>query len=163
MIRVGIDLENIKRFDLIQKGRKRAFYQRVYTPAERSAYGTDPVALALCFTAKEAVAKALGTGLTLGIPHCVSPIDIETLCSRRENQPRVSLWGKAQEVAWELHLSEIILYWHHNGRLAFSIAGGADTALTVVELHGALKKSLEDVIAYMDRMDDDRKDVGKRF
>ena len=153
MIRIGIDLESIGGFVSIQNGGRRAFYRRVYTPAEQAAFDTDPVSLALCFTAKEAVSKALGTGLTLGEPHGVSPTDIETLCSHRGNQPRVRLRGKAQEVAQELNLSEIILYWHHNYRLAFSMVGAADSSLAVAELSDAFTKALETVAAYMDRIE----------
>jgi phosphopantetheine--protein transferase-like protein len=163
MVSVGIDLERIVRFVCIPKGDGSAFYRRVYTPAERLACGKNPVLLALCFTAKEAVSKALGTGLTLGEPHRVAPTDIEILWGRGGHQPRVNLRDTAQEVAQELNLSEIILYWHHNRRLACSIAGGADTSLVLRELRGAFNKSLAAVVAYMDRMDDEREEHGKRI
>lgn len=153
MIRVGIDLERIERFAFVQKPGGDAFYRRVYTLAEQLAFGREPVLLALCYTAKEAVSKALGTGMLPSTPKSVSCLDIEILYNCELDQPLVTLKGEAQVVARQLNLSEIMLYWHHNRRLACAIAG-CTTVPVVVDLQTALQDSLREIVAYLDEIDE---------
>jgi len=72
----------------------------IFTPAERAECGENYPSLAARFAAKEAVAKALGTGLG-----DVSFTDIEILRSE-SGAPVLTLSGRAQEVAAELKLTE---------------------------------------------------------
>jgi holo-[acyl-carrier protein] synthase len=93
---LGIDLIEIER---IKKARDRwgkRFLQRVYTPREleyclKKRYPEN--SLAGRFAAKEAVMKALGTGLSMG----VSWKEIEILNNRR-GKPEVSVCGKTKEI-----------------------------------------------------------------
>ena len=62
-ISTGIDLIEIERIrDVIARHGER-FLSRVFTPAERQSCADRPESLAARFAAKEAVAKALGSGL----------------------------------------------------------------------------------------------------
>ena len=119
---LGIDLESIARFKLVAKPGGRAFFDRVYTSAEQASASDNPVLLALYFTAKEAVAKALGTGLGLNSASAVSGKDIEIRWTPGEERPRVALWRGAAARAEYMHLSDVVVIWEHTARL---VGGGA--------------------------------------
>jgi holo-[acyl-carrier protein] synthase len=97
----GVDLIEIERVrDAIERFGSR-FLQRIFTPAELGEVGTSPASLAARFAAKEAVAKALGTGIG-----AISWQEIEILrCNG--NQPGLSLHGAAARLAAEQGLN----YW----------------------------------------------------
>jgi holo-[acyl-carrier protein] synthase len=141
MVGIGVDLERIDRFAKFREEGWAAFLRSVYTPGERVRFGMNPLRLALCFTAKEAVSKALGTGLHLSHPDAVRCTDIEIECPKITDEPRVALKGKALEVADRLKLSEIILCWRHNDSLAYSIAIGADNTDDIPRLRAGLDGS----------------------
>lgn len=63
MIKTGIDLIEISRIRsaLLRYGER--FLERVFTPAEITECQGKPESLAVRFAAKEAVVKALGTGI----------------------------------------------------------------------------------------------------
>jgi holo-[acyl-carrier protein] synthase len=92
------------------------FLERIFTPAEREACGARPASLAARFAGKEAVAKALGTGV--GAIHWR---DIEILANAR-GRPVLILHGVAAERAAALGLR----YW------SISLTHLADIALAVV-------------------------------
>lgn len=103
LLRTGIDLIEIERItDALQRYGMR-FLQRVFTPAELSECNGDfsryVPSLAARFAAKEAVAKALGTGIG-----AVTWQEIEILheCS---GQPLLQLSGEARRLADELGLT----------------------------------------------------------
>jgi len=75
---LGIDLESVARFAGIALGPSTAFAKRVFGPRERSIWH-GAASAALCFTAKEAIAKALGSGLCLKHGPGVPCQDIEVL------------------------------------------------------------------------------------
>ena len=91
---IGLDLIEIVRIAQAEARHGSAFLQRVYTPAERAAAQTRglrrTVYLAGRFAAKEAVAKALGTGIGAG----VSWQNIEVL-NDASGAPVVSLYLSA--------------------------------------------------------------------
>lgn len=62
-VSTGVDLVEVDRIagTLARFGER--FLQRIYTPAELAIIGRNPVRLAGRFAAKEACAKALGTGI----------------------------------------------------------------------------------------------------
>jgi holo-[acyl-carrier protein] synthase len=99
-LRTGVDLCEISRLrDAIARHGER-FVARVFTATEREQCGENFASLAARFAAKEAVGKALGTGLGP-----VAFTDIEII--RGENrEPHLKLHGKALEVANELQLTE---------------------------------------------------------
>ncbi len=88
---IGTDIIEIERIK--NSIEKKNFLDKIFTKAEQKLYhGMNPQTLAGNFAAKEAVAKALGTGFA----GC-SPLEIEIL--RYENgSPYVNLYGNAKEI-----------------------------------------------------------------
>ena len=96
-ISCGIDTIRISRIRDIVDRKGSRFLERVYTPGERAgclAKGVGNISsLAARFAAKEAVSKALGTGIGRdGI--CFSDIEVIVLSG---GKPELCLRGKAQE------------------------------------------------------------------
>ena len=97
MISVGTDILRIARIEDVVARRGERFVARILTPVERGEYrasGQPQRLLAKRFAAKEAVAKALGTGIGRG----VSWQDIE-VGHDEAGAPRVMLTGGAARVA----------------------------------------------------------------
>jgi holo-[acyl-carrier protein] synthase len=98
-IRTGIDLIEIKRIQRAIQRHGMRFLERVYTPGELAVCGQDAACLAGRFAAKEAVSKALGTG--------IGPVvwrEMEIL-SGPAGEPVLRLHGKAQVIAAALKLT----------------------------------------------------------
>lgn len=88
----GIDVIEVER--IAKAAAKEGFMARVFTDAERQRfekYNNDPAHIAGAFAAKEAVAKALGTGIG-----AVEWKEIEIL-HRESGQPYAGLYGDAQK------------------------------------------------------------------
>lgn len=101
MIRCGIDMiENIRIEDSIARFGER-FYTRFFTPGEREDCNDQPHRLAARIAAKEAVAKALGTGIG-----DVKWVEIEIRVNNPRKRPTLHLHGDAARVAAELGLSQ---------------------------------------------------------
>src|SRR5512143_2605914 len=99
LLRTGVDLIEIERIrDVIARHGKR-YLDRIYTAKELEQARQDAETLAGRFAAKEAVAKALGTGIGE-----VGWQDIEVL-GDDQNAPALSLHGSAARKAMELGLS----------------------------------------------------------
>ena len=98
MLRTGIDLIEVERVARAAERHGDRFYERVYTPAELERCGGRFSALAARFAAKEAAAKALGTGIG-----DVRWTDFEVLHDER-GRPELVLHGRAAELAAELAL-----------------------------------------------------------
>lgn len=97
MISVGTDILKIDRIEAVVERQGDKFVKRILTEVEREEYKSSgqPVRLlAKRFAAKEAVAKALGTGIGRG----VSWQDIQ-LVHNAEGAPGVHLSGGALQVA----------------------------------------------------------------
>ena len=97
MIALGTDILEIERITAVVERLGERFVQRILTPAERAEYAASHHGVRLLakrFAAKEAVAKALGTGIGRG----VSWQDIEVQHDAF-GAPRVVLSGGAAEVA----------------------------------------------------------------
>ncbi|MDO4301360.1 MAG: holo-ACP synthase [Clostridia bacterium] len=88
---IGTDIIEI---DRIKKTiDKQSFLDKIFTKTEQKLYhGVNPQTLAGNFAAKEAVAKALGTGFA----GC-SPIEIEVLRDLK-GKPYVNLYGSAKDL-----------------------------------------------------------------
>lgn len=113
---VGIDAIEPSRITTLVARWGERFLGRVFTPAERALTHGRPASLAARFAAKEAVAKALGTGL--------GPVawrEIEVLSNER-GRPVLILHGAAAERAARLGLR----HW------SISLTHLADIALAVV-------------------------------
>lgn len=95
VIGIGTDIVEIERIQQILARQGERFLARILTPLERAEYQRRncPVKfLANRFAGKEAVAKALGTGIAKG----VSFQDIEIL-PNTEGAPQVQLQGQARD------------------------------------------------------------------
>jgi holo-[acyl-carrier protein] synthase len=116
MIRTGVDLIEVDRIDRAILRHGDRFFQRFFTLREIvDASGHTP-ALAARFTAKEAVAKALGTGIGE-----VGWKDIEiTNGPRRE--PLLTLHGRAKVIADQLGLWHWSVSLSHTHEHAIAIA-----------------------------------------
>jgi holo-[acyl-carrier protein] synthase len=122
IIGLGIDLVELPRVRGLYERHGERFLDKVYTDAEkeRARALRDPVPfLAGRFAAKEAILKALGSGLSGGIAW-------RDLCVAREpsGAPRVRLGGAALERARSLGLGKILLSISHGRDIAIAQALG---------------------------------------
>lgn len=111
-MRTGVDLIEISRIQAALERHGQRFLQRVFTAQEIAAYGSQPASLAARWAAKEAVAKALGSGIGV-----VRWRDIEILGSD-EGAPILFLHGQAAVRSTELGLSAWSLSLSHTNALA---------------------------------------------
>ena len=111
---VGVDLVEIRRIaELVERHGER-FTGRVFTPGEVVDCGGRAESLAARWAAKEAVAKALGTGIG-----AVGWQEIEVL--RGESGcPSVQLHGRAATLATERGLTRWALSLAHDGGMALA-------------------------------------------
>jgi holo-[acyl-carrier protein] synthase len=119
MLTVGVDIIEIERVQQAVDRRGERFLRRVYTEAELALYRDRVNELAARFSAKEAVMKALGTGI-----RGVGWREIEVLPNRR-GKPVIVLHGRAKERAGLLGLKELAVSLSHSRDFAIaSVVGG---------------------------------------
>lgn len=114
---VGVDLIRVERVAKLSD----AACSRLFTASELEFAALHPdrrsEKLAGRFAAKEAVLKALGTGLSQGIRwHDV------VISQGSKGEPTVLLTGKAKEVADSLGTQKVLLSISHDGGLAIAFA-----------------------------------------
>lgn len=97
MLRTGVDLIEIERINRAIAKHGDRFIRRVFTPAEQEICSERVESLAARFAAKEAVAKALGTGIWR---EGVAWTDIE-VTRAMNGEPRLYLHSYAKAVAIE--------------------------------------------------------------
>lgn len=112
----GIDLLEIDRMTAAIQRHGERFLQRVFTPGELADVGSNPASLAARFAAKEAVAKALGTG--------IGDVAWREIEIRRgpEKQPILHLYGAAAQIAAELGLTRWSISMSHSRHHAIAMA-----------------------------------------
>jgi len=115
LLRTGIDLLEINRMQSAQQRFGMRFLERVFTPGEITEVGNNTASLAARFAAKEAVAKALGTGIGI-----VSWQEIEILRSPAR-EPVLHLHGVALRLARELGLTTWSLSLSHSQSHAIAV------------------------------------------
>jgi holo-[acyl-carrier protein] synthase len=98
MLRTGIDLVEIERLESVIQRYGVRLLNRVYTPQELAEVSHNLASLAGRFAAKEAVSKALGTGIGVVTWH-----EIEVLRGP-EREPVLHLHGSAAQLARDLGL-----------------------------------------------------------
>jgi len=98
-LRTGVDLIEIERFSSAFKRYDQRFLKHLFTPTELAENGENMASLAARFAAKEAVAKAFGTGIGHVTWH-----DIE-ICRGASGEPILHLHGAAKRLAAEQQLS----------------------------------------------------------
>lgn len=116
MIKSGIDLIRTNRLAEVNPLIRRRFIQRVFTQAEQAQAKDDNESLSGLFAAKEAVSKALGTGIGK-----VAWQDIEIL-HEWTGEPSVRLHGNALLVAEKKGLQQWSVSITHDGGLAAAVA-----------------------------------------
>jgi len=115
---VGIDLLAISRLQRVLERHDGRFLRRVYTPEEVAFCRGRVNELAARFAAKEAVMKALGTGI-----RGVAWREIEVLPDRR-GKPLVYLFGRAKARADKIGLRGIDVSLTHEGGFAVAAVVG---------------------------------------
>lgn len=118
MLSTGVDIIEVERIDRAILRHGERFFNRFYTTQELIDSRGHTPALAARFAAKEAVAKALGTGIGE-----VGWKEIE-IVNGPQRQPLLRLHGRAAEVAEELGLSiwSITLSHTHEHAVAMTVA-----------------------------------------
>lgn len=119
---VGVDIVEIKRFAKALS--RNGFVKRVFSNAEIRYSRIKPNKLehyAARFAAKEAVLKALGTGIAKGITwHDVK------ITKSKDGDVSATLYNKAKSIARQKKIRRILVSISHsaNYAAAFAIAGG---------------------------------------
>lgn len=101
MLRCGIDMIEHERVESGIARLGERFLNRFFTAGEREDCEDQPHRLAARLAAKEAVSKALGTGIG-----DVSWKEIEIRVNNPRKRPVLHLYGAAAQVAQELSLSQ---------------------------------------------------------
>ncbi len=120
IIKNGVDILEIARIQGAIDRFGKKFLDRIFTDAEIAECHGKTEAFAVRFAAKEAVTKALGTG--------IGPVtwkEVETL-SKRSGEPYIILHGKAKIIADYLKLSDwaVSLSHSHENAVAMVVAFG---------------------------------------
>lgn len=114
----GIDLVEITRIQQSLERFGQRFLNRVFTPAEQ-AYcmrkRNAAESLAARFAAKEAAAKALGTGISRG----VNWLEIEVV-REQGGRPSIRFHGRASEIAVHLGVAHAALSITHTAALSMA-------------------------------------------
>jgi holo-[acyl-carrier protein] synthase len=120
VLRTGVDIIEIDRFTAACQNYRQRMLGRLFTAAELAENGENMASLAARFAAKEAVAKALGTGIGPVTWH-----EIE-VCRGTSGEPILHLYGTARRLADELHLTSwsVSLSHSRNQALALVVAIG---------------------------------------
>jgi holo-[acyl-carrier protein] synthase len=114
-LRTGVDLIELERIESVIQRHGKRFLERVFTARELEEVGENTASLAARFAAKEAVAKALGTGIG-----DVGWQEIEVLRGPAR-QPKLYLSGQAAYLAGKLRLDTWSLSLTHNQTQAIAL------------------------------------------
>jgi len=116
-IQHGVDIVEVHRIQKAIQGNQR-FINRVFTQTEIAYCNTKRYpypSFAARFAAKEAILKALGTGLTQGI--CLKDIEV---CMGSGGEPSIKLYNKAKDCFAERHFTQITLSISHTSQQAIA-------------------------------------------
>ncbi len=145
MLSVGVDIIEIERIERAIKRWDARFLHRVYTPGELALCRGRVPELAVRFAGKEAISKALGTGLS-----GVSWREMEILADVR-GKPLVYLHGRATQRAALLGLTDFAISLSHSRDYAVAFVasdrGGAvarSEEATMGKVESAFRIKLEE-------------------
>ncbi len=113
---IGVDIVEISRIEQAITRQGRAFIERVFLPSEQEycdSHRQPSRSYAARFAAKEAVAKAFGTGIGAH----VAWLDIE-VCRTEAGAPFVKLHGTAAATGAERGITQILLSLSHSEHYA---------------------------------------------
>lgn len=122
-VAVGIDIIEVDRVRKVYERYPERFLKRVFTPLEVLQCRGKVTRLAGRFAAKEAISKALGTGL-----HGVSWQEMEVV-QLRSGRPSVRLHGNAKRRAEQLGLSAFDVSIADLAQFSIAIAVGVQSTL----------------------------------
>ncbi len=114
----GVDLVEIKRFEEVTIKYGDRFIQRIFTPHEIAEVKENIPSLAARFAAKEATAKALGTGIGV-----VGWQEIE-VGRNKAHQPQLILYGNAARLGDELGITSWSVSLSHTSTHAIATVVG---------------------------------------
>lgn len=119
-LRTGVDIIEIHRFKSAYRRYRQRFLERLFTTVELAENGENLTSLAARFAAKEAVAKAFGTGIGQ-----ITWQEIE-ICRGNSGEPVLHLHGAAQRLADEQQINtwSISLSHTQDHAIAFVVALG---------------------------------------
>jgi len=100
MLAAGVDMIEVVRIERAIARHGQRFYNRFFTPREQAYCQGRPASLAGRFVIKEAVGKALGTGIG-----DIRWTDVEVVTDER-GRPELILHHRAKELAAKLGLKE---------------------------------------------------------
>ena len=116
VVGLGLDLVEVDRLRLVMARRGERFVQRVFTDGEQAYCDAkaDPATFyAVRFAAKEAVAKAFGTGIGASIGW----LDIEVV-RNSVGAPGVRLLGNGASLAEQRRVRQVLISLTHAGGMA---------------------------------------------
>jgi holo-[acyl-carrier protein] synthase len=114
-VRIGVDIIEIARVGAAVARHGERFLSRVYTAAEREYCQGSVAALAARWAAKEAAAKALGTGVG-----DVCWREIEVVCGE-QGAPSLRLHGQAKALAAALGITQVAVSLSHSREQAIAV------------------------------------------
>lgn len=127
VIGIGTDMIEIARIQRSLERHGESFLRRVFTPGEiaycQQKKKNAAESLAARFAAKEAGAKALGTGISRG----VSWRELE-VCRAPGQRPELHLSGRAAEIASELGVRRLSLSLTHSRELSMAVVIAEDSS-----------------------------------
>ena len=119
MLTTGVDIVEIDRVERAVDRRGERFLNRIYTKAEIALYRGRPSEPAARFAGKEAVMKALGTGV-----RGIGWREIEIVPNRR-GKPIIVLTGRAKERAKVMGVTDLAISLSHSRDFAVASVVGA--------------------------------------
>ena len=129
MLITGVDIIEIKRVEKVALSYGDRFLKRIYTDREiKYCRGRAPQ-LASRFAAKEAVMKALGTGI-----RGVGWRDVE-VTRKRGMAPDIKLHGRAQKRASQIGLTGLAISLSHSKEFAVASVIGESTKGNLVHIN----------------------------
>lgn len=120
MLRIGVDMIEVERIERAMARHGERFFARFFTETERAQAKDIPARLAARFAAKEATAKALGTGIG-----DVCWVDIEVHSDAR-GRPYLVLHNAAADLAAGLGLRNWQVSLSHTQGLAIAFVAATD-------------------------------------
>jgi holo-[acyl-carrier protein] synthase len=124
MLSVGVDIVEVERIAKALERFGDRFMERIYTQAEVDHCRGRVMELAARFAAKEAISKALGTGI-----HGLTWQEMEILPDAL-GQPQVYLHGSALERARLLGLTDFAISLSHSEEYAIALVVASESRTT---------------------------------
>jgi len=115
MIKCGVDIVRVNRLAEIDPKIRARFIERVFTEREQAQMRDNNEGLSGLFAVKEAVSKALGTGIGKVAWHDIEVVHLPT------GEPTLELHGYAKKIAQSKGLEEWAISISHDGGLAIAM------------------------------------------